>query len=39
MENNEPQIFVKTLLSLKLRSLSLSQKEFPHFKFEMFSLK
>ena len=29
-------ILVKTLLSLKFRSLSLSLKEFSHFKFETY---
>ena len=35
-ENNELHIFVQTLLSLKLRSLSLSENEFSHFKFETY---
>jgi len=32
-------MFVQDFLFFKLRSLSLSQKEFPHFKFENFSVK
>ena len=35
-ETNRAFIFVQTLLSLKLRNLFLSQKEFPHFKFETY---
>ena len=36
IENSGTYIFFQTFLSLKLRSLSLSQKEFSHFKFETY---